>query len=129
MRRVLFLVIFAACANGAGPQGTEDAPGAPPDGGPPPDATIDAATPLVRLVTRAQMKVDPEARSSMWQDLDRGRPTEVEYLNGEIVRIAERVGRAAPLNRRMVELVHDAERDGPGSPNLDAVTLWSRLVR
>lgn len=86
-------------------------------------------TALVRLVTRAQMKVDPEARSSMWQDLDRGRPTEVEYLNGEIVRIAERVGRAAPLNRRMVELVHDAERDGPGSPNLDAVTLWSRLVR
>lgn len=84
-------------------------------------------TPLVRLVTRAQMKVDPEARSSMWEDLTRGRPTEVDYLNGEIVRLAETTGAAAPLNRRIVSLIHEAERSGPGSPGLDPESLWSRL--
>ncbi|MBE7452224.1 MAG: 2-dehydropantoate 2-reductase [Kofleriaceae bacterium] len=84
-------------------------------------------TPLVRVVTRAQMKVDPEARSSMWEDLTRGRPTEVDYLNGEIVRLAARTGVAAPLNRRIVELVHAAERAGPGSPGLGAAALWAAL--
>jgi 2-dehydropantoate 2-reductase len=86
-------------------------------------------TPLVRLVTRAQMKVDPEARSSMWEDLTRGRPTEVDFLNGEIVRVAERAGVTAPINRRIVELIHQAEQTGPGSPDLAAPELWSRLVQ
>lgn len=85
-------------------------------------------TPLVRLVTGSQIKVDPQARSSMWEDLQRGRETEVEYLNGEIVRLAERAGVDAPLNRRIVKLVHDAEGAGAGSPQLAAETLWSRLT-
>jgi len=77
-------------------------------------------TVIVRLVTRSQMKVDPDARSSMWEDLARGRPTEVDFLNGEIVRLGD-----APLNRRIVELVHAAE--GHGSPALAADALWSAL--
>jgi len=85
-------------------------------------------TPLVRLVTRAQLRVDPEARSSMWEDLTRGRKTEVDFLNGEIVQLAERSGVAAPLNRRLVELVREAEEAGEGPPNLDADVLWARLT-
>lgn len=85
-------------------------------------------TPIVRVITGAQMKVDPEARSSMWQDLSRGRPTEVDHINGEVVRLAAAHGTTAPLNARIVELVHAAERDGPGSPNLDAEALWTRLT-
>lgn len=83
-------------------------------------------TPIVRLVTAAQLRIDPEARSSMWEDLARGRPTEVDFLNGEIVRLAERVHVDAPFNRRIVKLVHAAERAG-GSPGLDATALWSKL--
>ena len=45
-------------------------------------------TPIVRLLARAQLKVDPEARSSMYEDLRRGRPTEVDDLNGEILKLA-----------------------------------------
>ncbi len=85
-------------------------------------------TALVRVVLRAQLRVDPAARSSMWDDLTRGRPTEVDYLNGEIVRLAERAGVPAPLNRRVVELVHEAERAGPGSPQLGADALWAGLT-
>ena len=80
-------------------------------------------TPIVRTVIRAQLRVDPEARTSMWTDLERGRPTEVDFLNGEIVRLADQHGIAAPINRRIAELVHEAERAGAGSPQMGAETL------
>ena len=54
-------------------------------------------------------KIDSRARSSMADDLAVGRKTEVEYLNGELVRLAERLQRDAPINRAIVELVHKAE--------------------
>lgn len=84
-------------------------------------------TPLVRLVTRAQMRVDPEARSSMWEDLTRKRRTEIDFLNGEIVRLADATGVDAPINRRIVELVHRAEAAGVGPPNIPAERLCAEL--
>lgn len=83
--------------------------------------------PLLRLVTRAQVKIDPEARSSMWEDLRLRRRTEVGELNGEIVRLAARSGRVAPINARIVELVRAAEEAGDGSPALSAETLRNEL--
>lgn len=49
-------------------------------------------------------------RSSMLYALERGRPPEVDSLNGEIVRRAEALGIEAPVNRRLVELVHRIAR-------------------
>lgn len=82
-------------------------------------------TPIFAALAKAQLRVDPAARSSMWQDLARGRPTEVEELNGEIVRLARAHGVPAPLNERLVALVHEAE--GHGSPNFAPATLRARL--
>jgi 2-dehydropantoate 2-reductase len=84
-------------------------------------------TALLRLALRAQLEIDPDARSSMWEDLVRKRPTEVDYLNGEIVRLAASCGASAPLNQRIVEVVHEAERRAQGSPKLSAEELWRRL--
>ncbi len=84
-------------------------------------------TPIVRLVVRAQLRVDVEARVSMWTDLERRRPTEVDFLNGEIVSLAKKHGMNAPANRRIVELVHEAERAGAGSPRMGAETLLRTL--
>ena len=64
------------------------------------------------------MKIDPEARSSMWEDLSRGRRTEIDYLQGVIVEIADRHGLPVPISRRVVALVRDAEAAGKGSPRL-----------
>jgi 2-dehydropantoate 2-reductase len=64
------------------------------------------------------MKIDPEARSSMWEDLQRGRRTEIDYLQGVVTAIAERRGLDAPLSRRIVALIRKAETDGKGSPGL-----------
>jgi 2-dehydropantoate 2-reductase len=55
------------------------------------------------------LEVDPAARSSMIDALDAGRRTDVDWLNGEAVRLAGRQGMPAPVNRRLVELVHEAE--------------------
>lgn len=54
-------------------------------------------------------KIDARARSSMADDLKAGRPTEVDYLNGEVVKLARRLGRKAPVNEAIVSLVRQAE--------------------
>jgi 2-dehydropantoate 2-reductase len=53
--------------------------------------------------------IDAKARSSMADDLAAGRKTEVDYLNGELVRLAERLGMAAPYNSAIVGLMRLAE--------------------
>ena len=55
------------------------------------------------------------------EDLERRRPTEVDALNGEVVRLAEAAGLPAPANATVMALVRQAE--GRGSPRLDAATL------
>jgi 2-dehydropantoate 2-reductase len=64
------------------------------------------------------MKIDPQARSSMSEDLQRGRRTEIDYLQGVIVEISDRHGLEAPLSRRIVALIKSAEAAGQGSPGL-----------
>jgi 2-dehydropantoate 2-reductase len=73
---------------------------------------------LFELALGRTMKIDREARSSMWQDLHRGAPTEIDYLQGVIVRLAERHGLDVPLSRRVVALIRSAEAAGNGSPGL-----------
>jgi 2-dehydropantoate 2-reductase len=57
------------------------------------------------------LAIDPLARTSMWEDLEAGRPTEIDYLNGEVVRLAESLGRTAPVNAELVGLIRAAETD------------------
>ena len=64
------------------------------------------------------VKIDPRARSSMWEDLQRGRATEIDYLQGVITEIADRRGLKVPLSRRIVALIKNAEISGKGAPKL-----------
>ena len=54
-------------------------------------------------------KIDAKARSSMADDLAAGRETEIDYINGEFVALAHRLGVEAPINRKIVGLVRKAE--------------------
>jgi 2-dehydropantoate 2-reductase len=56
----------------------------------------------------------------MWQDLQRRRRTEIDYLQGAIIDIAERRGLKVPLSRRVLALIKSAEEEGRGSPGLTA---------
>jgi 2-dehydropantoate 2-reductase len=71
---------------------------------------------LFNMILGRTMKIDPEARSSMWEDLQRGRATEIDYLQGVITGIADRRGLEVPLSRRIVALIKRAEATGKGSP-------------
>ena len=73
---------------------------------------------IFEMVLGRAMKIDPEARSSMWEDLQRGRATEIDYLQGVITEIADRRGLQVPLSRRIVALIRRAEAAGKGSPGL-----------
>jgi 2-dehydropantoate 2-reductase len=74
--------------------------------------------PVFGILLGRAMKIDPEARSSMWEDLQRGRRTEIDYLQGVITGIADRHGLQVPLSRRIVALIRSAEAAGQGSPGL-----------
>jgi 2-dehydropantoate 2-reductase len=73
---------------------------------------------LFRLAAARMLKIDPEARLSMWEDFIRRRPTEVDYLQGAILRLAENYGTKAPLSARVLALVKQAEAAGAGPPKL-----------
>lgn len=74
-------------------------------------------------VARAMVRIDPAARSSMQDDLLRGRITEVDALNGAVARHGARVGVATPVNSALVRLVHEAERAGADYTALSADAL------
>jgi 2-dehydropantoate 2-reductase len=76
---------------------------------------------------RVMVKIDPQAKSSMLDDLERGRVTEVDYLNGEIVRLAEKHGIPVPANRAIVALLKDAEAKHAGSPKIGAAELLAAV--
>ena len=61
-------------------------------------------------------KIDAKARSSMADDLAAGRKTEVDFINGELVALAERLGANASTNRKIVELIRNAEAGAPPWP-------------
>ena len=51
-----------------------------------------------------------DPRPSMGQDMAKGRRTEIEYLNGFVVREGEKAGIAARANERLVDIVTKVER-------------------
>jgi 2-dehydropantoate 2-reductase len=62
-------------------------------------------TPLFRVIAARMLRIDDQARSSMADDLAFGRITEVDALQGEVVRLAQRHGVGAPRNQRIAALV------------------------
>jgi 2-dehydropantoate 2-reductase len=73
---------------------------------------------LFKRVARRMLAIDPEARSSMWEDLQRRRPTEIDHLQGAILTLADKAGVRVPVTERIVRLVKEAEATRAGSPGL-----------
>ncbi len=63
---------------------------------------------LYRLIMNSIVKIDASARSSMLDDLEAGRMPEIDYLQGEVVRLANDIGMSAPINEKVIKLVHAA---------------------
>lgn len=58
----------------------------------------------------------PEARPSVLLDLEAGRVSEVDVINGAVPREAEKAGLEAPVNRTLTGLVKTLERQRSGKP-------------
>jgi 2-dehydropantoate 2-reductase len=74
------------------------------------DVKIPYEDPVDR-VFRNCIEVGP-AKPSMLQDLEKGRQTEIDFMNGAIVREAERLGLQAPYNTVLTFLVKALEQSG-----------------
>ena len=75
-------------------------------------ALLDVPDAVFRVLAGRMLAIDPLARSSMWEDLEAGRATEIDYLNGEVVKLAQSLNRTAPVNGRLVGLILEAEKGG-----------------
>jgi 2-dehydropantoate 2-reductase len=88
-------------------------------------ALLELPDAVFRRLAGRVVAIDPYARSSMWDDLEAKRPTEIAYINGEVVALAERQGTRAPVNAGLVELIHTAEAGG--KRDFDAAQLAHAL--
>ncbi|HEY5187306.1 MAG TPA: 2-dehydropantoate 2-reductase [Actinomycetes bacterium] len=77
-------------------------------------ATLALPTPLatraVSLMSRS-LGSTPVLGSTR-QSIERGRATEIDYLNGEVVALGRHLHRPTPYNEAVVQLVHRVERTG-----------------
>lgn len=49
---------------------------------------------------------------SVLQSIKRARPSEIDYINGEMARLGEKMGVSAALNNRAIAMVHQVEKTG-----------------
>ena len=68
--------------------------------------TSDPRAPWVK----AAAGLPPEFKTSMLQSLEKGALTEIDFINGSVVRAGERLGIATPLNSTLVALMKGVER-------------------
>jgi len=61
---------------------------------------------------REVCKITGENQSSMLQDLRRGKPTEIDAINGVVVEEGSKLGRPTPVNQTMVNLVRASVKAG-----------------
>lgn len=73
---------------------------------------------FARTMLRGPLRL-PSLKFSVYQDLRRNRPTEIGYVNGEVVRLANDCSIEAPLNGQVVRSVRELE-------SADQLTFFSR---
>lgn len=78
---------------------------------------------LYHPIMRRTIKIDAHARSSMWQDLEAGRGSEVDFLNGAVIELGRKTGVATPVNSLLTQLTHSMFEAGE-SPMMSGKTLW-----
>ena len=78
---------------------------------------------LFKRVAAKMLAIDETARSSMWEDLIRGRKTEIADLQGEIVALAKTQQSSASINQLVYDSIRQAEQMNAGSPAINPSDL------
>ncbi len=75
------------------------------------------------------IQIDPRARSSTLQDLEAGKPTEIDALNGEFVELGARHGVPTPVNSYVVDTIRRLESSGLPVPHLTPQQVWADMQK
>ncbi len=78
---------------------------------------------IFKIVAARMLAIDPGARSSMWEDLERHRTTEIDHLQGAILALATPHAVGTPITTRLMGLIKTAEAERRGSPRLTATAV------
>lgn len=67
-------------------------------------------------------------RASMLQDIEKGKPCEVEAINGVVSEYGRKVGVPTPVNDRAVEIIRGIE-EGKYKPSFDNLKLFDDVLK
>lgn len=76
------------------------------------------------LIIPIAIRKHAKLKASMLQDLEKGKLTEVDAINGAVSAYGRRVGCPTPMNDKVVEIIHRIER-GELMPNRDNLQLFA----
>jgi 2-dehydropantoate 2-reductase len=68
-----------------------------------------------------------EIKPSMWQDIEKGRKTEVDFVNGHVVRKGKEIGKPAPANELVTMIIKRIEV-GEKTPSVDNLKAFDGLI-
>lgn len=68
-------------------------------------------------------------KSNIQRDLEKGKKTEVDYINGKVVEIGETVGIDAPVNRKVVEIVKEIEEKKRDMSPKNLYEIWETVCK
>jgi 2-dehydropantoate 2-reductase len=72
-------------------------------------------TALFKRLAAAMLTMDKHARSSMWQDLQANKRTEIMFLNGAVVRLGQLYQLPTPINSLLVDQIKRLEAGETGA--------------
>lgn len=64
---------------------------------------------IFKIIAQKMLAIDPKVKTSMWWDLQQGKKTEIDFINGKVVDQASALQMIAPANKWMVFMIHQAE--------------------
>jgi 2-dehydropantoate 2-reductase len=66
-------------------------------------------------------------KPSMWQDIEKGRKTEVDFVNGYVVRKGKEVGLKTPANELVTRVIKEIE-EGKRKPSLENLKEFDNII-
>ena len=82
------------------------------------------ATMLIPIAMKKHAQIEP----SMLQDIKKGKPCEIEAINGVVCEWGKRYGISTPINDRIVEIIKK-EQSGELSYKYDNIKLFEDLIK
>jgi 2-dehydropantoate 2-reductase len=72
-----------------------------------------------------------DLKPSMLQDFERGRLTEIDFINGYVAQLGKQIGIPVPMNEAITDLVHQIERGEiqPDAARLDELLQVAKEPR